>query len=145
MKKTIFLALSVCIFFACSKSNTESEDQQIKNYLTKKNWTAQTTPEGLYYIIDSTGTGGNPTVNSTVSVKYKGYLLDETVFDQNTTGLTISLNSVIAGWQIGIPKFKKGGKGKLLIPSSLGYGSYGSGSIPGNAPLVFEIELVSFK
>ena len=143
MKKIIFLVLTVCLFFACSKS--KSEDQQIQDYLAKKNWTAQTTPEGLYYIIDSTGTGANPTVSSTVTVKYKGYLLDETVFDQSTTGLTIGLNSVIAGWQIGIPKFKKGGKGKLLIPSSLGYGSYGAGSIPGNAPLVFEIELVNFK
>ncbi len=143
MKKTIFLLLSFCVLLACSKS--KSEDQQIQDYLAKKNWTAQTTPEGLYYIIDSTGTGANPTINSTVTVKYKGYLLDETVFDQNTTGYTTGLNNVIAGWQIGIPKFKKGGKGKLLIPSSLGYGSYGSGSIPGNAPLVFEIELVSFK
>ena len=83
----------------------------------QKSWF--TSPDGLYYIIDSTGTGTNPTVSSTVTVKYKGYLLDETVFDQSTTGYTIALSNVIAGWQIGIPKFKKGGKGKLLIPRNL--------------------------
>lgn len=143
MKKIFFLALSVLAIVSCSSS--KSEDQQIQDYLKKKNWTAQVTAEGLYYIIDSTGTGTNPAINNTVTVKYKGYLLDETVFDQSTAGVSFGLAQVIQGWQIGIPKFKKGGKGKLLIPSSLGYGSSGAGSIPGNAPLVFEIELVSFK
>ncbi len=142
MKKIFFLALSVLAIISCG---SKSEDQQIQDYLKKKNWTAQVTPEGLYYIIDSTGTGANPAINNTVTVKYKGYLLDETVFDQSTAGVSFGLAQVIQGWQIGIPKFKKGGKGKLLIPSSLGYGSSGSGAIPGNAPLVFEIELVSFK
>ena len=145
MKKIFFLMVSVLAIVACGK--TKSEDAQIQEYLTKKNWTAQTTPEGLYYIIDSTGTGGNPNVSSYVYVKYKGYLLDETVFDQNATatGYATYLANVIQGWQIGIPKFKKGGKGKLIFPSSLGYGSTGSGTIPGNSPLVFEIELVGFK
>jgi FKBP-type peptidyl-prolyl cis-trans isomerase FkpA len=49
---------------------------------------------------------------------------------------------VIRGWQLGIPEFKTGGFGKLIIPSSLAYGPSGSGSIPPNAVLVFDVELI---
>ena len=80
-----------------------------------------------------------------VTVKYKGYNLDNKVFDQSDNGITFSLNQVIKGWQLGIPLFKKGGKGKLIMPSRLAYYSTGSGtSIPPFAPLVFEVELVNF-
>lgn len=72
-------------------------------------------------------------------------LKNEKIFDQ-TTGSPVSfpLQNLIEGWQEGIPKLKKGGKGTFFIPSALGYGPYGSGDIPANAPLIFEIELVNF-
>ncbi len=122
------------------------ENSRIKKFLAQKGWNNyKTTTEGLYYIIDSLGTGtAMPTVSSEVTVKYKGYLLNGTVFDSNDLGYTSTLNKLIKGWQIGIPFFKKGGKGKLVMPSSLGYGSQATGIIPANSPLVFEIELVSF-
>ena len=67
------------------------------------------------------------------------------MFDQTTSGpATFPLSRVIAGWQEGIPLFKKGGKGLLLIPSTIAYGSRGAGSIPPNAPIAFEVELVDF-
>ena len=56
----------------------------------------------------------------------------------------LSLANVISGWQLGIPEFKKEGKGTLLIPSALAYGSSGRGSIPPNTVLAFDIELLDF-
>ncbi|MBK8146392.1 MAG: FKBP-type peptidyl-prolyl cis-trans isomerase [Bacteroidetes bacterium] len=66
------------------------------------------------------GTGGSPTVNSIVKVEYTGYLLNGEKFDGTDAGQPIEfgLNQVIQGWREGIPKYQKGGKGKLIIPSS---------------------------
>ncbi len=81
-----------------------------------------------------------------MKVKYKGYLTDGTVFDQTTGSLsaTFSLSGLIEGWQEGIPLLKKGGKGTFFLPSALGYGPSGAGSIPPNTVLIFEIELLDF-
>ena len=141
-------ANSVLVFNNIKVTDFESGDEnvRIKKFLAQKGWTNyQKTPEGLYYVIDTIGTGtAMPTLSSSVTVIYKGYFFNGTVFDSNSDGATFKLNNVIQGWQIGIPLFKKGGKGKLIVPSSLGYGNQISGSIPANTPLVFEIELVSF-
>ncbi len=153
MKSLLFI-VAICgiaaYFFlqtSCTKTDDRPDSEKIQEYIAAKGWNAQVTPEGLYYVIDSLGIGTNyPTINSTVRVKYKGYLLDETVFDSNqsATGISFGLSQVIKGWQIGIPKFKKTGRGKLLIPSALGYGSRAVGSIPANSVLIFEIELLDF-
>ena len=83
--------------------------------------------------------------NNTVYMKYKAYLLDGTVFDENKTGTNITLPNTIKGWQEGIPKFKVGGKGKLFIPSKLGYGTDATGKIPANSVLIFEVEVIEIK
>ena len=97
----------------------------------------------MFYVIDNVGAGGNPNSSSNVTVIYKGYLLDGSVFDQsNPTGVTLNLSNVIQGWREGIPYFKiGGGKGKLLIPSALGYGDQAKSSIPANSVLIFDIQL----
>ena len=131
-----------------SAQATNSEDKFIKAFIAKKGWTAQSTPEGIYYVTDVEGTGSTPIATSTVKVFYKGYLLDETVFDSNLApkaAIEFGLNQVITGWTLGFQKFKAGSKGKLLIPSAYAYGSQGRGSIPPNAVLIFDIELVSFR
>ena len=131
-----------------SAKATNYEDDLLKAFITKKGWSAQSTPEGVYYVIDSVGTGANPAVSNAVTVFYKGYLLDETVFDSRlrpNTPVEFGLSNVIKGWQIGLPKFKSGSKGKLLIPSAYAYGSTATTAIPANSPLIFEIELVSFR
>ena len=94
-------------------------------------------------MINEEGSGNKPTLLDEVTVFYKGYLTSGEVFD--LTGVepaTFPLGSVIEGWQEGIPYFKPGGSGILLIPSHLGYGSRGAGSIPPNSVLIFDIELV---
>ena len=121
----------------------------IENYLAKNDLEALSTPDGLYYIVETEGGGINPSGKDNVKVHYKGYLLDGSVFDSTyDRGETAEfpLNKVIAGWQKGIPMFKKGGKGKLLIPSALAYGERGAGDkIPPNSVLIFDIELLDIK
>jgi FKBP-type peptidyl-prolyl cis-trans isomerase FkpA len=115
---------------------------ELKAYAAKKGWVLDSLPSGLFYVIEKQGTGGNPTINSTVTVTYKGYTSDDKIFDGSTG--TFSLSNVIKGWQQGIPLFKKGGKGRLLIPSKLAYGTQGSGSIKPRQPIIFDVELIDF-
>ncbi len=128
------------------KMRIKNYDQEIESFCTEKGWDAKPTGSGLYVVIEESGTNGRPTLDQSVTIFYKGYLLDGTVFDATeNTPATFPLNRLIAGWQEGIPYFGKGGKGKLIVPPSLGYGNNDSGPIPGKSILVFEIELVNFN
>ena len=140
------IASALFIVGGCNKESTVDEDKAIRDYLTANDLTAEKTAEGLYYIITKEGTGDRANITSTVTVHYRGYLLDGSVFDSSydrAEKSTFPLANVIEGWQLGIPKLKEGGSGKLLIPSKLAYGESGrSNSIIGaNEPLVFDIEL----
>ncbi len=144
-------ALFALLLFSCEKGYTPAQQLQvdiekIENYLSDHHLTAQSTASGLHYIITEAGTGGHPSASSNVKVNYIGKLLkNEQVFDQTKgTPVTFPLSNLIQGWQEGIPLLQKAGKGTFFVPSALGYGPYGSGSIPANAPLIFEIELVDF-
>ncbi|MFT5749025.1 MAG: FKBP-type peptidyl-prolyl cis-trans isomerase FkpA [Ancylomarina sp.] len=117
-------------------------EQEITTYITDNDLVAQKTDSGLYYIIEEQGTGDQPTASSNVTVAYKGYLINNgRPFDQSE-GYTIDLQRVIQGWTEGIPYFKEGGKGKLLIPSHLAYGPEYFNNIPGGSTLVFDIHLI---
>ncbi|MCB0526513.1 MAG: FKBP-type peptidyl-prolyl cis-trans isomerase [Lewinellaceae bacterium] len=144
MRKLIYLLIiSSVTLFACDR---KSDMEKIEDYLQTNNLEATATGSGLYYIIEQEGTGGHPNLQSNVTVRYKGYLLDGTVFDQTPGSQTISfkLTEVIKGWQEAVPLLQKGGKGTFLIPSDLGYGSQRAGIIPPNSVLIFDIELVNF-
>ena len=149
--KKLLLLLSLFSVFACKKEKSAEEQlafdiELIKKYITDKSLTALSTPEGVYYTIDIVGTGTQmPTPSNIVVAKYKGSFLDGTVFEEDTKGFESRLSNVILGWQIGFQKFKKGGKGKLLIPSGLAYGNVAQGRIPKNSVLIFEIELLDIK
>jgi FKBP-type peptidyl-prolyl cis-trans isomerase len=81
-------------------------------------------------------------------VNYVGTLTNGTKFDSSYDKgqpytFRIGAGQVIAGWDQGVPGMKVGGKRRLTIPPSLGYGSQANGSIPPNSTLVFEVDLVS--
>jgi FKBP-type peptidyl-prolyl cis-trans isomerase FkpA len=152
MKKILVFLLAVSFgLTACDKSE-DYEDQLaidkdiIEDYLADNGLTAQSTASGLYYIIDDAGSSDKPNINSEVTVRYVGKLLNGSVFD-NGGGEAVSfpLANVIEGWQEGIPLFGAGGSGTLYIPSGLGYGTTGSRSIAPNTVLIFDVDLVSFR
>ena len=123
----------------------EAENEAtILKYIEDNNLNATRTDSGLYYVVNNEGTGTQPTSTSNVTVAYKGYFLDGTVFDESDSdGIPFGLNQVITGWTEGIQLFKEGGDGILLIPYTLGYGINGSGAIPGASVLIFDVKLNS--
>ena len=142
---TMLLFGLMALLPACKRE--KKERKTIEEYVSEKKLVGDFTPSGLFFTIDEPGTGGNPKTSNTVKVEYQGYLLDGSKFDGTDPGKPIEfgLNQVISGWQEGIPKYQKGGKGKLIIPSALAYGSQATGGIPRNSILVFDVYLVDWK
>lgn len=151
MKKIYYLFIVFLTLSSCSNSPTDFEpvepqtQQDIINYLNENNLTATRTNSGLFYIIEEEGTGINPTETFNVTITYKGYLLDGTVFNESSKeGISFDLNTVIPGWTEGIQFFKKGGKGKLFIISDL-YGNQAFDGVPEGSVLVFDINLLAIE
>ncbi|HRZ17522.1 MAG TPA: FKBP-type peptidyl-prolyl cis-trans isomerase [Candidatus Hydrogenedentes bacterium] len=108
----------------------------------------KTTASGLQYEVLTEGTGPMPKATDTVSVHYKGTLLDGKVFDssyERGEPASFKVKGLILGWVEALQLMKVGSKYKLYIPSELGYGERGVGEIPPNATLVFEMELLEIK
>ena len=116
----------------------------IEEYVAQNNLNTQVTSSGLQYIIKNQGTAPNPTLSSNVTINYSGYLLDGSVFDSGNA-VTFPLAGLIQGWQEGLQLIGTGGSITLLIPAELAYGSRGSGPIPPNTPIGFDIDLISFE
>lgn len=128
-----------------SLAQLATENAVIKKAIAEGKTDAINEFKGLYYVVMNEGAGRQVNVTDTVMVNYKGYLFsDGTVFDQTTgTPRKFPLSRLIAGWQIGVPILKTGGKIKLVIPSHLAYSiRTRSPKIPPNSTLVFEIEVV---
>jgi FKBP-type peptidyl-prolyl cis-trans isomerase FkpA len=110
-----------------------------------------TTPSGLQYEDLAEGTGNAAKAGDAVQVHYTGWLTDGTKFDsshdrRSPFNFTLGAGKVIKGWDEGVAGMKVGGKRKLQIPPALGYGARGAGaSIPPNAQLVFEVELLAIR
>ena len=100
--------------------------------------------------ITKIGNGDNAASGDNVTVHYTGMLLNGEVFDSSVErdqpfSFQLGQGMVIRGWDEGITYFNKGAKGKIYIPSSLGYGPSGAGGvIPPNAVLIFEIEVLDY-
>lgn len=110
-----------------------------------------TTASGLKYTDLVVGTGPSPQTGQTVTVQYTGTLTNGTKFDSSYDhgqpySFAIGRGSVIKGWDEGLMTMKVGGRRKLVIPPSLGYGAMGRPpTIPPNATLDFDVELIGVK
>lgn len=114
------------------------------------NIAAMTKKSDALYIQDFTiGTGAEAVSGRLLGVTYTGWLANGMKFDSNVGGsafqFTLGSGQVIAGWDQGLVGMKVGGKRKIVIGSSLGYGSRGSGPIGPNATLVFDVELKTLQ
>ena len=123
-------------------------DAPALEYIKAHNLNAQRLPSGMYYVTENPGTGAQPVPKKQVTVNYRGTLLDGTEFDSSLKPgrqpfqFVLSAGQVIRGWDEGIPLFKVGGKGILIIPPAMGYGEQGQNNIPPNSWLVFNIEVL---
>ena len=108
-----------------------------------------TLPSGLQYKILTNGSGKTPTPTDTVTVNYRGTLIDGREFDSSYKRgepATFSVNGVIRGWTEALQLMKEGAKWQLFIPAELAYGERGAGQAIGpNATLLFDVELISIK
>ncbi len=150
IRRSFIAAISVIlismVLLSCKKDSNQPEIDHglIEAYVVKNNLTGQYTSSGLYYVIVEPGDADHPTINSEVRVSYKGFSLEEVVFDEGNN-ITFGLYQVITGWQEGIQLIGQGGSIKLIIPSGLAYGSNGSGSIKPNEVIAFDVTLHSFS
>ncbi len=131
---------------ASQKNASDGEKFLAEN---KKKEGVKTTASGLQYKVIKEGTGPQPKATDTVTVNYRGTLIDGTEFDSSYKRgqpATFPLNAVIKGWTEGLQLMKVGSKYQIFIPASLGYGERGAGADIGpNSTLIFEVELMDTK
>jgi FKBP-type peptidyl-prolyl cis-trans isomerase FklB len=111
----------------------------------KKKEGVKTLPSGLQYKVITEGKGKSPKDTDTVTVHYKGTLIDGTEFDSSykrSEPASFPVNGVIKGWTEALQLMKEGAKWQLFIPANLAYGESGRPSIPANSVLIFEVELI---
>src|SRR5437764_5570577 len=115
----------------------------------KKKEGVKTTASGLQYKVVKEGTGAQPKANDTVTVNYRGILINGTEFDSSYKRgepATFPVNGVIKGWTEALQLMKAGSKYQLFIPPALAYGPQSpSPQIPPNALLIFEVELLNVQ
>ena len=161
MKKLVFGAIVSYIFITgCVKSDTKcsykdsnivapaAEIEALTDSLDTAGITGSQHSTGFFYKINNAGTGSGITnLCSNITVTYKGSYFNGSVFDSTLAGsaATFQLGQVIPAWQKGLPLVSKGGDITLYIPPSLGYGTLGYGSIPGNAYLIFDIHIIDIQ
>ncbi len=107
-----------------------------------------TTESGLQYKVVTQGDGPRPSATDTVTVHYRGTLLDGTEFDSSyarNEPISFALDRVIPGWTEGVQLMPVGSKYMFFIKPELGYGEAGGGPIPPNAALIFEVELLDIQ
>jgi len=148
MKKIIFvialLVIASIFYFSPQNKNQENETNNMEDN------TSSEQNQGLIIETLKQGSGEEIKNNDTATVHYTGTLQNGTKFDSSLDrgapfSFTLGVGQVIKGWDLGVLGMKIGEKRKLIIPSELGYGEVGIGPIPGNATLIFEVELLSIN
>ena len=108
----------------------------------------KTLPSGLQYKVLKDGAGPSPKPTDTVTVNYRGTLVDGTEFDSSYgrgQPATVRVNGVLRGWTAALPLMKVGSKWQIFVPAALAYGERQFGRIPPNSTLIFEVELLSIS
>lgn len=128
---------------AAAEKNKADADKFLEE--NKKKEGVKTTASGLQYKVITEGKGPKPKASDTVSVNYRGTLLNGKEFDKSTSPVTFPLEGVIPGWTEALQLMPVGSKWQLFIPPSLAYGENAPPSIGPNQLLIFEVELLEIK
>ncbi|HSC55314.1 MAG TPA: FKBP-type peptidyl-prolyl cis-trans isomerase [Phnomibacter sp.] len=151
-----FMILALAIFATtgcvkndggCKPQDPSIEDAAMLKFIDSIGMNATKLNKGMYYEILNQGSASHPKQESIIYCTYRGTLLNGTEFDsQSNPGQTgFQLNGLIEAWKIAVPYIGKGGRIRMVVPSSLGYGCKGGGTtIPPNTPLFFDLTLVDF-
>ena len=140
-----------CDYNACGFVAPAAEIAEVQNYLASNNIVAQQHCSGLFYVINTPGTGATANICSFITINYSGSLTNGNTFNQTTSPVSFRLSDLITGWKNGIPLIKQGGNITLYVPPSLAYGDQerrdqaGNVIIPANSMLIFTIDLVAVQ
>ncbi len=146
--KQILVAFFLTFSFGLSNSFAFSnvDSLNLEQYINQNELEVKEGENGLYYTIEKEGNGDYPTARDYVKIRYTGRLLNGKVFDQSEKDapfvFQLGYRIVIQGWEMGIPLFAVGSKGTLYVPPHLAYGKDGLGAIPGDSPLIYDLEVV---
>jgi FKBP-type peptidyl-prolyl cis-trans isomerase FkpA len=154
--------LSVGLLGSCAKTTKcgyatinftvpDSEVTAVKKYTDSLHVSATKDPRGFYYIIESSGDRVTASLCDNVSFTYVGMLTNGNVFDSSSTPVTYQLGGLILGWQWALPSVGQGGKIRMFLPPSLGYGyqdrtdNLGNVVIPKGSILDFDVTVTAVK
>jgi len=166
LKIGVFSLIVLVVASSCNKDpevtptnyTPEREAEMIQewlNYEVSIGIDIDTTTTGLYYIVETVGTGPTVKTGDSLVVKYVGFFMDEFIFDTSLDygdGTfsyvhkdTNPYKRMISGWEEAVEVMSKGSKAIFLIPSEKAYGAAGNNKIPPYTPLLFQIEIVDIK
>lgn len=150
MRTTVMIGTAIALA-ACSADEGAKSREQFAAELEVNVEAMTETASGLRYQDLVVGDGMEAQGGNAVQVHYTGWLTDGTKFDSSLDrgepfSFTLGTGEVIAGWDEGVQGMRVGGKRKLIVPPELGYGRAGAPPvIPGNATLVFDVELIEVQ
>jgi FKBP-type peptidyl-prolyl cis-trans isomerase len=150
MKQHFALVITLCALLGVASGcggNSNSSSSPSTSSPMKVTGQPTTTSSGLQYWDNVVGSGATATPGSTVKVHYTGFLTNGQKFDSSRDrgepfSFPLGAGQVIKGWDEGVAGMKVGGQRQLRIPPQLGYGPTGTGPIPPNATLIFDVELL---
>lgn len=145
-----FLILLLPLLFTACDSNNNDEPQELPEPRVVAEGDFTVADNGLKYFDFTVGDGTVATSGDQVVVDYNGWLEDGRLFDSSylrgrPIAFTLGQGQVIPGFEQGLDSMRVGGERQIVLPPDLAYGSSGSGSIPPNATLIFEVELVDIN
>lgn len=146
--RTLLCLLLILILGACSTYSDEDLkgfDKTIREWIRQQNIQYKSTDSGLYYYFENKGQGQKIKYTDSVTVQFKGTLLDSTIFEIEKAPVTFAVNEVIIAWKEVLLMSERNAKIKIIVPPQLGYGNHKLDKIPQNSILFYEIEIIDIK
>jgi FKBP-type peptidyl-prolyl cis-trans isomerase FkpA len=148
MTRFLFIASLLFVLASCktySDQELKGFDKEIQAFMKKNKLDLDASPSGLYFKITKEGEGRMIQYTDSVSISYKGKLLNGRIFDYTKVPLTFAVKGLIAGWKEALLSCKKGSEVIMIIPPQLGYGNHKLDDIPQNSILFFEMKVWNVK